>query len=163
MPFHPPSFPFRSRRRRGRDGRQRRWMSPPPLPTRAFGCAGARSDGTTGGCPWPPPPDSTNKAEAEAEARSSRRPRGGGGLRSISPATAAASPPRPPPPPSPARLASNCCCLSTASPSASVAGEAHQQLLLPLHRIPLRLRHWQGHGPPLRLRHRREHGAASKP
>uniref|UniRef100_I1PFV9 Uncharacterized protein n=1 Tax=Oryza glaberrima TaxID=4538 RepID=I1PFV9_ORYGL len=44
------------------------------------------------------------------------------------------------------QLASSCCCLSTVSLSASFAGEAHQQLLLPLHRIPLRLRHWRGHG-----------------
>uniref|UniRef100_A0A0E0CBK8 Uncharacterized protein n=1 Tax=Oryza meridionalis TaxID=40149 RepID=A0A0E0CBK8_9ORYZ len=144
MPFHPPSFPFRSRRRRGRDGQQRRQMSPPPPPTRAFGCVGARSNGTTYGCPYPPLSDGTDKAEAEA--RSSRRPRGGSGLRSISPGTAAASPLRPPLSPSPARLASCCCCLSTASPFASVTGEpsvadeARQQLLLPLHRVPLRLR-----------------------
>uniref|UniRef100_A0A0D9YCB0 Uncharacterized protein n=1 Tax=Oryza glumipatula TaxID=40148 RepID=A0A0D9YCB0_9ORYZ len=141
MPFHPPSFPFRSRRRQGRDGQQCRRMSPPPLPTREFGCAGARSNGTTGGCPCPPPLDGTDKAEAkaEAEAWSSRRPRR---LRHRqgSPAAAAASPPRPPPPPSLARIASCCCCLSTASPSASVTGKDRQLLLLPLHRVPLRLR-----------------------
>ncbi|EAZ28712.1 hypothetical protein OsJ_12728 [Oryza sativa Japonica Group] len=44
------------------------------------------------------------------------------------------------------QLASSCCRLSTASLSASLAGKARQQLLLPLHRIPLRLRHWRGHG-----------------
>uniref|UniRef100_A0A0E0DKS3 Uncharacterized protein n=1 Tax=Oryza meridionalis TaxID=40149 RepID=A0A0E0DKS3_9ORYZ len=147
MPFHPPSFPFRSHRRRGRDGQQRCRMSPPPLSMRAFGCAEQRNHRRL------PLPASTNKAEA----RSSRRPRGGGGLRSISPGTAPASTPRPPPSPSPARLASCCCCPSIASPFAfvtgelSVAGEARQQLLLPLHRVPLR------------LCRRRGHGAASKP
>uniref|UniRef100_A0A0E0PNK9 Uncharacterized protein n=1 Tax=Oryza rufipogon TaxID=4529 RepID=A0A0E0PNK9_ORYRU len=150
MPFHPSSFPFRSCCRQGRDGQQRRRMSPLPLPTRAFGCAGARSNGTTGGCPCLPPSDDID--EAEAEVRSSRRPHGGGGLRSISPGTAAASPPRPSPSSSPARLASSCCCLFTTSPFASVTGEpsvagkARQQLLLSLHRVPLRLRHRRGHG-----------------
>uniref|UniRef100_A0A0E0E6R8 Chromo domain-containing protein n=1 Tax=Oryza meridionalis TaxID=40149 RepID=A0A0E0E6R8_9ORYZ len=85
-----------------------------------------------------PPAAATTRCRRTAPTR--RRWRRG------SPAAAVASPPRPSPPPLPVRLAGSCCCLSTASPSVSVAGEARQQLLLSLHCVPLRLRDRRGHG-----------------